>query len=118
MRTVNPQRGGRTTSPVEICPAARVQRPDSTPAVTPNTVSVEQAQALEGSQARALCLHFILDFHGQPLLFAAGGAEGAHQSDVAHDVRQIAAHMRRVPRSFDAVLAPGTQATRWPHRGR
>ncbi len=55
---------------------------------------VEQTQPLERAQAEALCLHLILNFHAEPLLLALRGAEGPDQADVAHDVGEIAAHVR------------------------
>ena len=106
--TVKPRVVVSTTSPVEISPRRHSSTDQtSTPGGdAEHGDGVELAQPLERSQAQALRLHLVLDFHGQPLLLALRGAECPHQTDVAHDVGEIAAHMRRVPGEILMQLPP------------
>ena len=100
--TVNPRVVVSTTSPVEISSAApQLDRPDQNAGGDEEDGDrVELAQPLERSQAQPLRLHLVLDLHAQALLLALRGAERAHQADVAHDIGEIAAHMRRMSREI------------------
>ena len=67
---------------------------------------VELAQPLERAQAQALRLHLVLNLRAEALLLALRPAECSDQSDVAHRIGEIAAHVRRMACEVLVQLAP------------
>ena len=73
---------------------------------------VELAQPLERAQALPLRFHLVLDLRAEALLLALRGAECAHQAHVAHDVGEIAAHVRGLACEVSMQLAPARSPPR------
>ena len=94
--TVKPSVVVSTTSPVVMRPARHsITDHASTPPVTTKTETAWNRRSRSmRAQALALRGHLVGDLAREPRLLALGGAEGAHQAHIAHDIGEIAAHRR------------------------